>query len=231
MIRNHTRHINNEERIIKGQCEEEEQREGSPAIPFHIIHDPSLSTKYVSCHSPPPPSPARWPCPSTPGWARRQCCCHRHRHHRRHRHWRCRSHAAALPPGRMAPRIPPHDPTRTRPLPPGLGSAGPVTHPRRPATPGQRQHHPPTGTALPRCGATPRRGMPSRRGAAADCRLGSFGRSHPPPPLPCPGAPADCRLGRRQETPASPPSPAQQLIVIWVVWLAYLSPPRCCNRP
>jgi hypothetical protein len=36
--------INNKVRIIKGQREEEERREVLPAIPFHIIHDPSLST-------------------------------------------------------------------------------------------------------------------------------------------------------------------------------------------
>ena len=36
--------INNKVRIIKGQREEEERREVSPAIPFHIIRDPSLST-------------------------------------------------------------------------------------------------------------------------------------------------------------------------------------------
>ena len=36
--------INNKVRIIRGQREEEEQREVSPAIPFHIIRDPSLST-------------------------------------------------------------------------------------------------------------------------------------------------------------------------------------------
>jgi hypothetical protein len=41
--------INNKVRIIKGQREEEERREVSPAIPFHIIHDPSLSTNsYLS---------------------------------------------------------------------------------------------------------------------------------------------------------------------------------------
>jgi hypothetical protein len=37
--------INNKVRIIRGQREEEEQREVSPAIPFHIIRDPSLSTR------------------------------------------------------------------------------------------------------------------------------------------------------------------------------------------
>ena len=36
--------INNRVRIIKGQRKEEEQRDVSPAIPFHIIRDPSLST-------------------------------------------------------------------------------------------------------------------------------------------------------------------------------------------
>ncbi len=36
--------INNKVRIIKGQREEEERLEVSPAIPFHIIRDPSLST-------------------------------------------------------------------------------------------------------------------------------------------------------------------------------------------
>ncbi len=36
--------INNKVRIIKGQREEEERREVSPAIPFHTIRDPSLST-------------------------------------------------------------------------------------------------------------------------------------------------------------------------------------------
>jgi hypothetical protein len=36
--------INNKVRIIKGQHEEEERREVLPTIPFHIIHDPSLST-------------------------------------------------------------------------------------------------------------------------------------------------------------------------------------------
>ena len=36
--------INNKVRIIKGQREEEERWEVSPAIPFHIIRDPSLST-------------------------------------------------------------------------------------------------------------------------------------------------------------------------------------------
>jgi hypothetical protein len=36
--------INNKVRIIKGQREEEERQEVSRAIPFHIIHDPSLST-------------------------------------------------------------------------------------------------------------------------------------------------------------------------------------------
>ena len=36
--------INNKVRIIKGQREEEERQEVSPAIPFHIIRDPSLST-------------------------------------------------------------------------------------------------------------------------------------------------------------------------------------------
>ena len=36
--------INNRLRIIKGQRKEEEQRDVSPAIPFHIIRDPSLST-------------------------------------------------------------------------------------------------------------------------------------------------------------------------------------------
>ena len=36
--------INNKVRIIRGQREEEEQQEVSPAIPFHIIRNPSLST-------------------------------------------------------------------------------------------------------------------------------------------------------------------------------------------
>ena len=36
--------INNKVRILKGKCEEEEQREVSPAIPFHIIRNPSLLT-------------------------------------------------------------------------------------------------------------------------------------------------------------------------------------------
>jgi hypothetical protein len=36
--------INNRVRIIKGQRKEKEQRDVSPAIPFHIIRDPSLST-------------------------------------------------------------------------------------------------------------------------------------------------------------------------------------------
>ena len=36
--------INNKVRIIKGQRKEEERRKFSPAIPFHIIRDPSLST-------------------------------------------------------------------------------------------------------------------------------------------------------------------------------------------
>jgi hypothetical protein len=36
--------INNRVRKIKGQRKEEEQRDVSPAIPFHIIRDPSLST-------------------------------------------------------------------------------------------------------------------------------------------------------------------------------------------
>jgi hypothetical protein len=36
--------INNKVMIIKGQREEEERRDISPAIPFHIIRDPSLST-------------------------------------------------------------------------------------------------------------------------------------------------------------------------------------------
>jgi hypothetical protein len=36
--------INNKVRIIKGQREGEEQRTVSPAIPFYIIRDPSLST-------------------------------------------------------------------------------------------------------------------------------------------------------------------------------------------
>jgi hypothetical protein len=36
--------INNRVRIIKGQPKEEEQRDVSTAIPFHIIRDPSLST-------------------------------------------------------------------------------------------------------------------------------------------------------------------------------------------
>ena len=36
--------INNKVRIIKGQHEEEEQWTASPAITFHIIYDPSLST-------------------------------------------------------------------------------------------------------------------------------------------------------------------------------------------
>jgi hypothetical protein len=51
-------------------------------------------------------------------------------------------------------------------------------------------------------------------------------RCAPPPPIPCTGAPADCPLGRRQEVPISPPSPAWRLIVIWVVWPSYLSPPK-----
>ena len=36
--------INNKVRILKGKREEEEQREVSPAIPFHIIRNPSLLT-------------------------------------------------------------------------------------------------------------------------------------------------------------------------------------------
>ena len=36
--------INNKVRSIQGQREEEEQREVLPAIPFHIVRDPSLST-------------------------------------------------------------------------------------------------------------------------------------------------------------------------------------------
>ena len=36
--------INNKVRILKGKREEEERREVSPAIPFHIIRDPSLLT-------------------------------------------------------------------------------------------------------------------------------------------------------------------------------------------
>ena len=36
--------MNNKVRILKGKLEEEEQWEVSLAIPFHIIHDPSLST-------------------------------------------------------------------------------------------------------------------------------------------------------------------------------------------
>ena len=36
--------INNKVRIMKSKREEEERREVSPAIPFHIIRDPSLST-------------------------------------------------------------------------------------------------------------------------------------------------------------------------------------------
>ncbi len=36
--------INNRVRIIKGQGKEEEQWDVSPAIPFHIIRNPSLST-------------------------------------------------------------------------------------------------------------------------------------------------------------------------------------------
>ncbi len=36
--------INNKVRIIKGQREEEERQEVSPAIPFHIIRNQSLST-------------------------------------------------------------------------------------------------------------------------------------------------------------------------------------------
>ena len=36
--------INNKVRILKGKRKEEERREVSPAIPFHIICDPSLLT-------------------------------------------------------------------------------------------------------------------------------------------------------------------------------------------
>jgi hypothetical protein len=36
--------INNKVRILKGKRKEEKRREVSPAIPFHIIRDPSLLT-------------------------------------------------------------------------------------------------------------------------------------------------------------------------------------------
>ena len=41
--------INNKVRILKGKREEEEQREVSPAIPFHIIRNPSLLTNTDLC--------------------------------------------------------------------------------------------------------------------------------------------------------------------------------------